>query len=78
MIYTTGLKSKLRQLVNDKAITICHIEKYSGVHRYIVSRFLKLDEIGINYENGMALRAYYFNFKNQVPMTVKYKKKKEN
>lgn len=69
-MYTEHLKKKLREMVQSKKVTICHIEKFSGVHRYIVSRFLKLDEIGINYENGMALRNYYITYRdlNIVPL----------
>lgn len=76
MKYTQTLKTKLRELVIQKKVTIWHIEKHSGVHRWIVSRFLKLDEIGINYENGMSLRNYYLAFKDET-FVAKGKEKNE-
>lgn len=77
MIYTLNLKRKLKAMVDESVVSIGHIERYSGVHRWIVSRFLSDEDIGINYENGMALRTYYLNFKNQRPMEIKKRPVKE-
>jgi hypothetical protein len=77
MIFTVSLKRKLKSLVDGKVVSIGHIERYSGVHRWIVSRFLSDETLGINYENGMALRTYYLNFKNQRPMEIKKRPVKE-
>lgn len=56
--YTDNLRKKLRAHMDSYKLNTYQVETRTGVHRQIVSRFVKEDWSGINYENGMSIRTY--------------------
>lgn len=56
--YTDNLRKKLKAHMENARLNTYQIESKTGVHRQIVSRFIKEDYNGLTYENGMALRTY--------------------
>jgi hypothetical protein len=57
--HTNALRKKLQEHVDKHKLSLYNVQKRSGIHRYVISEFLKGK--GLHYESGMAIRVYLRN-----------------